>query len=376
VNENPLRRLQTFGQSVWLDYIDRRLIRSGGLKRLIEYDGLRGVTTNPAIFDKAVEGSDAYDDSIRRAAQQGMGVEQILRLITTDDVRSAADLFRPVYDKLEGRDGFVSLEVNPHFAHDFSATVDEAQKLWAILDRPNVFIKVPATPEGLQCIRKLIAGGVNVNVTLLFGLKRYRMAADAYISGLEDRAAAGLPIDHVTSVASFFLSRIDVLVDSMLEKFAIGSDSPARRLRGRTAISCAGIAYRTYREIFEGERFLRLGRLGARTQRLLWASTGTKNPEYPDTKYVENLIGPDTVNTMPMETLEAYRDHGDPALRLERNLGEAYDDLKRLDELSVDMDRVAEKLEEEGIEKFNKPYDSLLASLEKKRRAYCLSEAC
>jgi len=376
VNENPLRRLQAFGQSVWLDYIERRLIESGGLQRLIDEDGLGGVTTNPSIFDKAVEGSDAYDESIRQAAGKGMSVEEIYRLITTEDVRNAADLFRPVYEELDGRDGFVSLEVNPHLAHDLSGTMDEAPGLWAALHRPNVFIKVPATMEGLQCIRKLIADGINVNVTLLFGLKRYRMVAEAYISGLEDRAAAGLPIDRVASVASFFLSRIDVLVDELLEKFIPRGEKLALRLRGRTAISCARIAYRTYREIFEGERFLSLARLGARTQRVLWASTSTKNPAYSDTKYVEALIGRDTVNTMPMETLDAYRDHGDPALRLEQDIDEAYDNLHRLAELGVDMDRIAGQLEDEGIDKFNKPYDSLMASLEKKRRASCLPEAC
>jgi len=376
LSENPLRRLQAFGQSVWLDYIDLRLIESGGLQRLIDEDGLRGVTTNPSIFDKAVEGSDAYDDSIRQAAREGMSVEEICRLITTEDVRKAADLFKPVYDELDGRDGFVSLEVNPHLAHDLSGTMDEAPMLWAALHRPNVFIKVPATVEGLQCIRKLTADGINVNVTLLFGLKRYRMVADAYISGLEDRAAAGLPIDRVASVASFFLSRIDVRIDELLEKFIPRGEKLAWRLRGRSAIACAKIAYRAYREIFEGERFQSLARMGARTQRVLWASTSTKNPEYSDTKYVEALIGPDTINTMPVETLDAYRDHGDPAFRLGQDIDEARDTLDRLAELGIDMDKIAGQLEEEGIEKFNKPYDSLMASLEKKRRASCLSEAC
>jgi transaldolase len=376
LSENPLRKLQEFGQSIWLDFIDRRLIQSGGLQHLIVEDGLRGITTNPSIFDNAVEGSDAYDDSIRQAALQGMSVEEICRLITTEDVRRAADLFRPVYDELDGRDGFVSLEVNPHFAHNVPATMDEARSLRAILDRPNVFIKVPATFEGLQCIRKLTAEGINVNVTLLFGLKRYRMVAEAYISGLEDRAAAGLSLDRAASVASFFLSRIDVLVDRILEEFIPRGEKPARHLRGRTAISCAKIAYNIYKEAFSGERFLKLARLGARAQRVLWASTSTKNPDYPDTKYVEALIGPDTVNTMPMETLEAYRDHGDPAPRLEPDLGEAYDNLKRLADLSIDIEKVASQLEEEGIEKFNKPYDSLIACLERKRSDFCLSRAC
>jgi transaldolase len=252
----------------------------------------------------------------------------------------------------------------------------EARRLWAVLDRPNVFIKVPATMEGLQCIRQLIAEGINVNVTLLFGLERYRMVAEAYISGLEDRAAGGLPIDRTASVASFFLSRIDVMVDPLLDKFIPRGEKLAWGLRGQTAITLARIAYGIYKETFGGERFRRLAGLGARTQRVLWASTSTKNPDYSDIKYVEALIGPNTINTLPMETLDAYRDHGDPALRLEQDPDEAYRHLDRLAELGLDMEKIAGQLEDEGIEKFNKGYDSLMESIEKKLRAFSLCEAC
>jgi len=342
------------------------------LQRLIEKDGLCGMTSNPDIFEKAIEGSQDYDDAIRALARQGKSVEEIYDTLTVEDVVRAADLFRPTYDRLLGRDGFVSLEVNPHLARDIDGTVAEARRLWAALDRPNVFIKVPATLEGLQSIRQLISEGINVNVTLLFGLPRYQQVADAYISGLEARAAKGLPIEGVASVASFFLSRIDVLVDPLLEKIIENRGAEAQiasGLRGQTAIASAKVAYRIYKEVFGSARFRELAALGARPQRVLWASTGTKNPEYSDVKYVEALIGPETINTLPPETLKAYRDHGDPAPRIEEHLEETALNLKRLSELGIDLDEVTQKLEDQGIEKFNKPYDSLMANLEKKRTA-------
>jgi len=371
VKQNPLKKLESYGQSIWLDYIHRHLIESGGLQKLIDEDGLRGVTSNPSIFDKAIEGSDVYDDSIRTLAHQGKSIEEIYQAITTDDVGKAADYFRPIYDRLRGRDGFASIEVNPHLAHDVQGTVESARSLWKILARPNVFVKVPSTLEGLECIRQLISEGINVNVTLLFGLPRYRMVADSYIKGLEERSAKGLPIENIASVASFFLSRIDVLIDPLLEK--IGTDE-SLGLRGQTAIACAKIAYQMYKEIFSSERFRALH--GAQTQRLLWASTSTKNPEYPDLKYVEALIGPDTINTLPMETLDAYRDHGNPAPRLEEDLEQAHSTLKRLAELGIDLDKVTQQLEDEGIANFNKSYDSLISNLRKKRDSFCLAEAC
>jgi transaldolase len=364
--------LESYGQSVWLDYIHRDLIEHGGLQRLIDEDELRGMTSNPAIFDKAIEGSDVYDDTIRVLAYGGKSADEICLALMTEDVGRAADFFKPTFDRLQGRDGFVSIEVSPHLAHDVQGTLDAARRLWKMLGRPNVLIKAPATMEGLQCIRQLISEGINVNVTLLFGLPRYGMVADAYIAGLEDRTAKGLPIDSVASVASFFVSRIDSMVDPMLERSGDG----ARGLRGQIAVSSARIAYQMYKSIFGSERFRKLADLGARTQRVLWASTGTKNPEYPDTKYVDELIGPDTINTMPPETMDAYRDRGNPAPRLEDNLEEARKNIDRLGELGIDLDRVTQQLEDEGVEKFNKPYDSLISNLAKKRESFCFAKAC
>lgn len=370
MKENPLLKLHSFGQDVWLDTISRHLMDSGELEQLINEDRLCGVTSNPEIFDKAIEGSGDYDSEIQKLAREARSVEEIYQALTTEDIKRAADLFRPTFESLGGRDGFVSLEVNPHLAKDVESTVQEAKRLWAVLDRPNVFIKVPATIEGLQAIRELISEGINVNVTLLFGLARYRRVAEAYLSGLEARAARGLPIDRVSSVASFFLSRIDVLVDPMLEniiKEGAQRSKIAGSLRGQIAVSSAKMAYRMYKEIFGSGRFKELASLGARPQRVLWASTGTKNPEYSDVKYVEELIGPETVNTMPLNTLKAYRDHGKPAPRLEEGLDRAAQNLERLSELGIDLDEVTQQLEEQGIEKFNRPYDSLIANIEKKR---------
>ncbi|MER3405527.1 MAG: transaldolase [Chloroflexota bacterium] len=372
MSENPLLKLQSFGQSIWLDFLSRTLIASGQLKRLIEEDGLRGVTSNPAIFEKAIAGSSDYDDDIRTLARQSKSAAEIYEALTVADVQAAADLFRPVYDHLDGRDGFVSLEVSPHLAYDTEGTIAEARHLWGRLGRPNVLIKVPATKPGLPAIRQLIAEGVNVNVTLLFGLPRYREVAEAYIAGLEDRAAQGQSLDHVASVASFFLSRIDVLLDPVLEHIAQEGGARgeiARGLIGEVAVASAKVAYQIYKEVYSSERFQRLARQGARTQRLLWASTSTKNPAYSDVKYIEPLIGPETVNTMPLETLNAYRDHGNPAPRLEDGVEHAYRVLKQLAQVGVDLDRATQQLEQEGVHKFVVPYDSLMALLESKRMA-------
>jgi transaldolase / glucose-6-phosphate isomerase len=370
MKQNPLLNIQEFGQSIWQDYIQRSIIQSGELKRLIDEDGIRGVTSNPSIFDKAIAGSRDYDDDIRAMALEGKSVAQIYRFLTVRDVRQAADIFRPLYDGSKGKHGFVSLEVNPHLAHDIDGTIQEARELWKALDRPNVFIKVPATKEGLSCIRRLIGEGINVNVTLLFGLPRYREVADAYIGGLEDRIARGKPVDHVASVASFFLSRIDVLVDPMLEKIIkedAETSEPAKKCLGQVAIASAKQAYQIYKDIFQNGRFRKLAARGARPQRLLWASTSTKNPEYADVKYVEALIGPDTVNTLPQETIKAYRDHGNPAARLEQDLDAAGEVLNTLVALDINIDKVTQELEDQGIEKFNKPYDSLMETLKDKR---------
>jgi transaldolase len=370
--KNPLRRLEQFGQSIWLDYIRRQMITSGELKRLIDEDGLKGMTSNPAIFEKAIAGSTDYDEAIRTLVGQNKGVLDIYHDLTVADVQMATDAFRPLYDRVDGKDGFVSLEVNPHLARDTEGTVAEARQLWAAVNRPNLLIKVPGTPEGLPAITRLIGEGINVNVTLLFGLPRYEKVAEAYIAGLEEYAAKGGALARVASVASFFLSRIDVLLDPALEKMAAAGGPQAKAAKdlvGEVAIASAKLAYVIYKRLFSTERFKSLAAKGARTQRLLWASTSTKNPDYPDVKYVEPLIGPDTVNTLPPETLEAYRDHGNPASRLEEGIDHATAVLQRLQELHIDINQVTQQLEDEGIEKFNKPYDSLLKTLEAKRIA-------
>jgi transaldolase len=370
MKENPLVKLGTFGQSIWLDYIRRKMIESGELKKFIDEDGLKGVTSNPAIFEKAIAGSDDYDAAIRKLAQAGKSIQEIYQTLTVEDVGQGADVFRPLHDRVDGKDGFVSLEVNPHLAQDTPGTIAEARRLWAKLDRPNVFIKVPATQAGLPAIQQLISEGININVTLLFGLPRYREVVEAYLRGLEERAAQGLHL-NVASVASFFQSRIDVLLDPQLEKLAQAGGpqaAAAASLPGETAIASAKVAYSIYQQIFGSQDFKPLAAQGARTQRLLWASTSTKNPAYPDVKYVEPLIGPETVNTMPVETLKAYRDHGNPAPRLAADLEKAAAVLKRLPELGLDLNQATQRLEDEGVEKFNQPYDSLLGTLENKRR--------
>jgi transaldolase len=335
LKENHLKELGTLGQSIWLDYIRRDLIAGGELRRLIEEDGLRGMTSNPSIFEKAIAGSHVYDEDIRNMALDGKECKAIYEALSQRDVQGAADEFRPVYDETDGKDGYVSLEVNPHLAHDIHGTLAEARRLWAALNRPNVLIKVPATTEGLQAIQQLISEGINVNVTLLFG------------------------------------SRIDTLVDPLLEKIiAQGGDQAqlAKQVHGQVAIASAKVAYQAYEEIFGSDRFKKLTAHDARVQRLLWASTGTKNPDYSDVKYVEALIGAHTVNTAPVETLDAYRDHGEPKARLEQDTDEAYWVLQQLPALGINIDKVTQQLEEEGVEKFNQPFDDLMETLAKKCR--------
>jgi transaldolase, mycobacterial type len=365
---NPLRKLEGLGQSIWIDFIRRGMISSGELQRLIEDDGVSGVTSNPSIFEKAIVGSHDYDSAIRSMAIAGKSVEEIYQTLTVEDIQSVANLLRPTYDRLQGADGFVSLEVSPKLAHDTPGTIAEAQHLWTEVNRPNAFIKVPATSDGLPAIQQLISEGINVNVTLLFGLPRYRQVVEAYISGLEARATQGKPVKNVASVASFFLSRIDTLVDPLVEKFLEPGGKKteiAKKVRGQVAISSAKAAYQIYKEIFGSNRFKKLADKGARTQRLLWASTSTKNPDYSDVKYIESLIGPDTINTIPLETIDAYRDHGDPKLRLEQDVKEANWIMARLPELGISIDKVTQQLEDEGIKKFNEPFDKLMETLAK-----------
>lgn len=361
---NPLVKLQEFGQSVYLDEISRGMLEDGTLAGLIERDGLRGVTSNPAIFQKAIAESDDYDEAIGELRRRGMSAAQIYEELVVRDIQDAADLFAPTYRGSDGRYGFVSLEVDPHLANDTQGTIEEARHLWRRLDRPNAFIKVPGTAAGLPAITQLTAEGINVNVTLLFGLERYREVAEAYLAGLEKRVEQGGSVERVASVASFFLSRIDVMVDPMLEEAAAAGRESARELLGKIAVANAKIAYQAWLEIFAGPRWQALAERGARTQRLLWASTSTKNPGYSDVMYVEPLIGRETINTMPMSTLDAYRDHGDPAPRLTEGVEEASEQLAELARLGIDLRAVTDRLEEEGVAKFVTPFDSLMRTLE------------
>lgn len=372
MKENPLLKLEAFGQSIWMDFIRRGMISSGELKQLIEEDGLGGVTSNPSIFEKAIAGSHDYDDAIRLLTVEGKSVDQIYGALTVEDIQRVADLFRPIYDRLDGADGFVSLEVSPYLARDTVKTREEARSLWAAVARPNVMIKVPATLEGLQAIQQLIGEGINVNITLLFGLPRYRQVAEAYIVGLETLAAQGKPLKSVASVASFFLSRIDVLLDPALEKLMATDKSKAelaRNYHGQVAILSAKAAYKIYQGVFGSERFGKLKDQGARTQRLLWASTSTKNPAYSDLKYVEALVGPQTINTIPLETISAYRDHGKPMSRLTDDAAKASEALRRLGQVGINLDAATQQLEDEGVRKFVKAFDLLMSTLKEKRTA-------
>lgn len=355
---NPLNQIEALGQSIWIDYIKRDLLTTGKLKKLITEDSLRGMTSNPNIFEKAIAESHDYDDAIKKLIKEGKNVKEIYYKLTEQDVREAADQFRPLYDK--GQDGYVSIEVNPKLARDTAGTIEEARRLWKEVNRPNIFIKVPATKEGLPAIKQLISEGINVNVTLLFGLPRYREVVEAYIAGIEARLSQGQSVDRVASVGSFFLSRIDTLLDPIFEK------KLAAQLQGQLAVASAKMAYQINNELFHSDRFKKLAEKGAKIQRLLWASTSTKNPDYSDIKYIDSIVAPNTVNTMPLETLDAYRDHGDPKIRINENLEQAKDCFQQLENLHMNIDQYTQQLENEGIEKFAKAYDQLIESLKKK----------
>jgi transaldolase len=383
---NPLRQLEAFGQSIWIDVIRRGMLKEE-LPRLIAEDGVSGVTSNPTIWDKAIAHSNEYDEDLTALAQMGQTTGQIFEALAVADLQRAADLFRPIYDRTGGRDGFVSMEVSPHLVHDTGGTIDEALRLWAALDRPNVLIKVPATDAGIPAIRELLRQGININITLLFGLPRYEQVVEAYLDALEERLRRGEKIDRIASVASFFLSRIDVLVDPQVQKVidegkAAGHDpqragnpnetapvSVARAVLGQTAIASARIAYQIYSRVFGSERYRTLMAHGAATQKLLWASTSTKNPAYSDTKYVEALIGPDTINTVPLETLDAFRDHGIAKVLIESGTRAAHDVIDSLPKLGIDLSQVTHQLEDEGAEKFTASYDQLMQALDAKRAA-------
>src|SRR5215468_475194 len=384
---NPLVEVEKLGQSIWYDNIRRALIDSGELAQKIgalpagvtstlgqkvSGDDLRGITSNPTIFEKAITGSTDYNDAMRLLVAEGRSVNEIYEALVIEDIRRAADLFRPVYERTDKLDGYVSLEVSPLLAHNTESTIAEAKRLWEALDRPNVMIKIPATPEGLPAIRESIAAGININVTMIFAIENYEEVAEAYISGLEQRSAAGQPVDHVASVASVFVSRIDTAVDNQLEFRVRRSEDENEKaklssLLGKAAIANAKMQYQRFKAIFSSERFAKLKAQGARVQRPLWASTGTKNPNYSDVLYVESLIGPDTVNTLPPATFTAFRDHGKVLMTIEESLEEAKQTLAKLAEVGVDLNQVCQKLQDEGVKAFADSFESLMQSITSKR---------
>jgi len=370
MDHTPLKQLNRLGQSIWLDFIERSILSNGDLAGLIQEDDLAGLTSNPAIFEKAISKDTTYGDDISRLAQAGMTREGLYTSLVLDDISRAADLFLPVYERTNGRDGYVSIEVSPLLARDSEASIREARELWTHLKRPNIMIKIPGTTEGLVAVRTLLAEGINVNVTLLFSVERYDNVLEAYLQALENRLAQGLPLNGVASVASFFLSRIDSKVDALLDNMRDDSQAiAARELRGRAAIASAALAYRHYQSVIESPRWQRLAEAGAEVQRLLWASTSSKDPAYSDIKYVEPLIAKNTVNTLPLNTLDAYREQGQPALRIDQSIAEADEVMSQLAGLGVDIPAITQALEEEGIKKFVEPYESILTTLDRQRQA-------
>jgi transaldolase len=358
---NLLREIEALGQSIWIDNLNRDLLDEGTMRRLVEEDGISGVTSNPTIFEKGMGSSDRYDDAFREVAERTDDPQEVFERLALDDVRDAADLLRPVFERTGGQDGYVSFELPAALANDAEGSIEQALRLRDLIDRDNVLIKVPGTEAGVRAFEELTARGVNVNVTLLFAVERYREIAEAFIGGLERRLEAGEPIDRSASVASFFVSRVDTKVDAALEE--LGRED----LRGRAAVANAKLAYAAFRELFSGERWERLASAGANVQRPLWASTSTKNPDYSDTLYVDELIGPDTVNTMPDATIEAARDHATPERTVDRDVDAARELIRELESVGVDLDDILlRRLVEEGVKAFADSYESLLGTLERK----------
>ena len=367
---NPLKDLLKFGQSVWLDYIRRDLFTSGELKRLIAEDGLRGMTSNPAIFEKAISDSKLYDDVLHSLAGKNLSATAKFESLAIRDIQDAADALRPVYESSQGRDGYVSLEVSPYLARDTKATLEEARRLWKAVGKPNVMIKVPGTVEGIPAFQQLTSEGININVTLLFSQQVYEQVAEAYVAGLEQLAARGGDVSEIASVASFFISRIDSAIDKIVEAHLKASkDSSAqsqlKSVQGKVAIANGKLAYQSYLEIFGTDRWKKLAAKGAKTQRVLWASTSTKNPAYSDVMYVEELVGPDTVNTIPPATFDAYRDHGHPRQTLTENIDQAKQVMDTLPKLGISMKEVTDKLTDDGVKLFSEAFDKLLQAIEK-----------
>ena len=367
---NRLEELHGVGQSIWLDSIDRRMLQNGELDKRIRDDALTGMTSNPTIFQKALASGDAYDAQLSEAEEKNLSSWELFELLETTDVRDACDHFAGVFSSSRGSDGYVSIEVSPGVSNSADATVEEALRLWKTVNRPNVMVKVPGTKEGAVAVRRLIAAGVNVNITLLFAIEAHERVIEAYLAGLEDRVAAGRPIDGISSVASFFVSRVDTEVDKRLdEKIATASQPEKERLallKGRAAIANAKLAYRLFRQKFSGPRWEKLAKQGARLQRPLWASTSTKNPAYRDVMYVEELIGPDTVDTMPPATIDAFRDHGVVDRTVDKKVAAAEAVLKEIETAGISIREVTEKLLVDGIASFQKSFDELIAGLESK----------
>ena len=370
--DSSIQRLNDLGQSIWYDNISRGVLRSGDLERLIDL-GVSGLTSNPTIFEKAVTGSDDYDEGVLELARAGKNVDQIYEELVVEDIRAAADLLRPTYDRTDGADGYASLEVNPHLAKDTEGTVAEAERLFSLLDRPNVMVKVPATPDGIPTVHKLIGEGINVNVTLTFSLEAYRDVRQAYMAGLEDLGWNGGDLSKVASVASFFVSRVDTAVDGQIEELIQQGNEDAEDLLGKAAIANARLAYRDFKTDFAGDRFVRLRANGARVQRPLWASTSTKNPAYSDVLYAESLIGADTVDTMPDATLNALMDHAEVANTLEQDVEGAEQVIEALKDVGIGMEQVTGKLLADGVRSFADSFDGLMANIEEKRSSLLAS---
>jgi transaldolase/glucose-6-phosphate isomerase len=373
-SKNPLRSLQDYGQSVWLDYIRRNLLTSGELQRLIEEDGLRGMTSNPAIFEKAITGSTDYESALADLTMRGLDAKSLYEQLAIRDIQDAADLLRPVYEQTRRRDGYVSLEVSPTLAHNTQGAMEEARRLWKAVGRDNLMVKVPATPEGAPAIQQLISEGININVTLLFSQAAYEQVVEAYIAGLEQRAMQGGELSKIASVASFFVSRIDTAVDALITaRLKVSTDTGEqelpRSLISKVAIANAKLTYQRYLNLFDGRRWQALAREGAHTQRVLWASTSTKNPNYRDVLYVEELIGLDTVNTIPPATFDAFRDHGQPRASLTENVNAAHHTMETLARVGISMSEVTAKLLEEGVQLFADAFDKLLTAIAAKAKA-------
>jgi transaldolase len=370
---NPLLQLKTQGQSVWYDTIDRAQLVSGLFKRLLDEDGIVGVTSNPTIFQKSISHGDAYDEQMTELIKQRKSTSEIYEALVIKDITTVADMLRPIYDRTNRQDGFVSLEVSPDLAHDTEESLSEARRFWKLVDRPNLMIKIPATPEGIPAVQQALTEGININITLIFSLDSYREVADAYISALEDRNAEGKDISHIASVASFFVSRVDTLVDQLLEdKIKATSDSAEQQklksLEGKAAIANARLVYQEFTRIFHTPRFETLKHSGAHVQRPLWASTSTKNPAYRDVLYAEELIGPDTVDTMPLETIENFRDHGRVSRTVENDIQQAKDVFAALEKVGIHYDQVTKQLQDEGVRKFADSFHELFQGIESKKQ--------